>query len=142
MKRCSACAQSKPVKDFGSNKSKADGLQTVCIVCKSEYNKQYYVRNPNPLARREAADRLRAGNRRFVYDYLSRHPCVDCGTTDWRVLDFDHVAGEKLRDISKMINSNSLEILQAEVAKCVVRCRNCHALVTYERANSWRFWFK
>ena len=33
----------------------------------------------------------------------------------------------------------SVAIIMAEIAKCDVRCRNCHAKVTYERmGENWR----
>jgi len=36
-------------------------------------------------------------------------------------------------------NGFSLSIVVAEVEKCDVRCRNCHAIATYERmGRNWR----
>lgn len=36
-------------------------------------------------------------------------------------------------------NGFSVAIIAAEIDRCDVRCRNCHAIVTYERmGGSWR----
>ncbi len=67
--------------------------------------------------------------RRFVRRHLRRHPCVDCPVTDIRVLEFDHVRGTKRAAVSTLVNRGStLEIISAEIAKCDVRCANCHRL--------------
>jgi hypothetical protein len=66
--------------------------------------------------------------------------CVDCGTDDIRVLEFDHVRGTKLGSISVLMKAGkSLATIQDEVAKCEVRCRNCHAIATAARRGST--WF-
>jgi hypothetical protein len=68
----------------------------------------------------------------FVLEYLKSHPCVDCGEVNPVVLEFDHVRGEKHFNISKASTLNiSLPRLQDEVAKCDVRCANCHRKKTY-----------
>ncbi len=57
---------------------------------------------------------------------LSR-PCVDCGEPDPIVLEFDHVRGEKRADVDSLITVGcSRALLLAEIAKCDVRCANCH----------------
>lgn len=73
-------------------------------------------------------------NREIVTKYLQNHPCVDCGNTDIRVLEFDHVKGQKLGNISHAVHQTwSKEKLLNEIAKCEVRCCNCHRIVTIER---------
>jgi len=55
------------------------------------------------------------------------HPCIDCGESDIRVLEFDHVRGEKKANIGDMAGANiAWQRIEAELAKCVVRCANCH----------------
>jgi hypothetical protein len=63
-----------------------------------------------------------------VIEYLRSHPCVDCGETDPVVLDFDHVDRFTKRwDIAGRIGYGlAWRTIQAEIAKCVVRCANCH----------------
>lgn len=62
-----------------------------------------------------------------VWQYLSEHPCVDCGESDLVVLQFDHVRGTKLYDIADLIrNRASHKRMFDEIAKCDVRCANCH----------------
>lgn len=85
--------------------------------------------------------KTRAAHLRRIGDYLLRHPCVDCGTADVRVLDFDHRVGvEKSAEVMKLAKAAySWERVSEEIAKCDVRCRNCHAIVTYERMGAnWR----
>ena len=73
-------------------------------------------------------------NRKFVESYLLSHPCIDCGNSDIRVLEFDHVRGEKLGNISHAVQRAwSIEKLKAEIDKCEVRCCNCHRIITINR---------
>ncbi|KQM82851.1 hypothetical protein ASE68_05945 [Agromyces sp. Leaf222] len=76
-----------------------------------------------------------------VGDYLSVHPCVDCGEADLRVLDFDHREHEhKDAEVMRLAQDGySISRVMSEIAKCDVRCRNCHARVTYARQGmTWR----
>ena len=67
-----------------------------------------------------------ARNLRFVYSILEACPCVDCGEQDIRVLDFDH-REPKERAVSKLaMNGYGYAALKREVAKCEIRCANCH----------------
>lgn len=76
--------------------------------------------------------------RRIVVEALSGG-CVDCGIRDIRVLEFDHVRGQKVGNVSTIIRRGWGEkIIVAEIAKCEVRCRNCHAIATLARlAHTW-----
>ena len=78
--------------------------------------------------------------REWVVEYLQQHPCVDCGTGDLRVLTFDHRdPGHKRAEISALVaNGYSLEAVTEEVAKCDVRCANCHLIRTREQRGWWR----
>lgn len=59
-------------------------------------------------------------------DVLLRSGCVDCGSSDLLVLEFDHIT-EKTELVGKLARDGcSLERLQREVARCEVRCANCH----------------
>lgn len=78
--------------------------------------------------------------RLYVLKYFQEHPCMDCGETDPLVLDFDHIDPKtKVNNISKLINSNhTIEILIDEIAKCEVRCSNCHRRKTARDFGSYR----
>jgi hypothetical protein len=61
--------------------------------------------------------------------------CIDCGyDADPVALQFDHVKGIKLFNIAESSSmTGGIKRLQTELAKCVVRCANCHAIRTQER---------
>lgn len=66
-------------------------------------------------------------SRRRVLAYLQEHPCVDCGERDPVLLDLDHVRGDKVESVSFMVRNNTgWQAIEAEIAKCEVRCANCH----------------
>lgn len=58
--------------------------------------------------------------------------CVDCGfKTHPHALQFDHLPQhEKKFAIGPAVASRSKESVLAEIAKCEVRCANCHAVKT------------
>lgn len=77
----------------------------------------------------------------LIAEYLRTHPCVDCGISGIRVLDFDHRPDTVKRAGVPVLAKNgySTTVVLGEIAKCDVRCRNCHAIVTYERmGDNWR----
>jgi hypothetical protein len=80
------------------------------------------------LARARYKARSKAKAKAWVLAYLLEHPCVDCGEVDPKVLEFDHRdPAEKARNVSRMVGDGlSIKIIEREVAKCDVRCCNCH----------------
>lgn len=129
MKICTSCKQVLSLDLFANNKAKKDGKHNQCKPCKKFYNQKYYgitkeIHNP---ARYERRVKEVAALRQLVLDYLLTHPCVDCGISDPIVLEFDHVRGEKSFNISDGIRrAKTKKDLLDEIAKCDVRCANCH----------------
>lgn len=95
-----------------------------------ECKRQAYRDNKAAYVNRAQALRTRISN--WIFAYKLKHPCVDCGEEDVRCLDFDH------RDrATKLFNIGnhrvmSLVKVQAEIAKCDVRCANCHRKKTWD----------
>lgn len=142
MKRCSKCKKEKVLNDF-SFKIKNAGLRhRQCKKCtrlliKNHYNKnrQYYL-----LKAGKRNKILRDTVNKFLCKYLLKNPCVDCGESDVRVLEFDH-KGEipKFKAVSSLIRLQyPLNKIQEEIDKCEIRCANCHRRKT---ARDFK-WFK
>jgi hypothetical protein len=84
------------------------------------------------------SSRARSRNRAFVQEWLRRHPCADCAEADPVVLEFDHV-DTKRAPVSTLVRGEcSLEVIADEIARCVVRCANCHRRRTAARAGHHR----
>ncbi|KJL31286.1 hypothetical protein [Microbacterium azadirachtae] len=142
-KRCGTCNQVKPLTEFNRKSSRIDGRQEVCRACNRESSRRYYRENRDRhlAVIRARTHAQRHESRAFVADYLADHPCVGCGVEDLRVLDFDHRPNSGKRDgVMQLVRDGfSIAIIADEIAKCDVRCRNCHAIVTYERmGGNWR----
>lgn len=142
-KRCGTCQESKPLTDFNRKTSRPDGHQEVCRECNRASSRQYYRENREHHIRviRARSDAQRLTSQAFIADYLREHPCIDCGIADLRVLDFDHRPHTDKRDgvMQHVRDGFSIPIIAAEIENCDVRCRNCHAIATYERMpRTWR----
>jgi len=139
MLRCSRCKTEKPASAFALNVSRASGHQGECRSCRVAINVVSYLRArdvQNPKRYAWKARRV-AQNQEWILDYLTSRWCVDCGNTDVRVLEFDHLR-DKEANISALMNNSSIARMQAEIAKCDVVCANCHRIRTYARAGSRR----
>ena len=75
--------------------------------------------------------------KRKMMDFYKTNPCVDCGETDPRVLDFDHVSIKK-HNISTLLKKEySWETILEEAKNCEVRCANCHRIKTAINQNHY-----
>lgn len=75
----------------------------------------------------------RYAERRLFIDACKSRPCLDCSVEyPACVMQFDHVRGRKLFQISTRMSCN-LERLKIEIAKCDVVCANCHSIRTHKR---------
>tara|TARA_Y100001001_G_scaffold163782_1_gene193805 strand:+ start:5619 stop:5984 length:366 start_codon:yes stop_codon:yes gene_type:complete len=97
----------------------------------------------NKEARQEKVKKERAEGRlkvkEFIWDHKKNNPCVDCGEDDPIVLDFDHVRGEKKFTMARATSLyRSLKKVKEEIAKCEIRCANCHRKVTHKRDERYR----
>lgn len=77
---------------------------------------------------------------RSIYvTYMADKFCIDCGESDFVVLVHDHVTGEKRGGVQELINrGNKWEAVLEEIAKCEIRCCNCHIRKTATRGNWWQ----
>ena len=138
---CASCRVGKALDAFPM-KDKAKGwYRSYCRPCGRERSKEHYYKNVaaymTRARKRAVTDRQR--NRAFVLEYLSRHPCIDCGESDPIVLEFDHRdLGAKLNEVSRLVYTNTLKAVQAEIEKCDVRCGNCHRIRTTSQFGSYR----
>jgi hypothetical protein len=137
---CRVCKMDKPVTEFGYRSRSRGTRHHICRSCTSDYNREWWVKNrvvQMPRIRRNRAKRDRELEQR-IWDILFDNACVDCGETDLAVLHFDHLR-DKVRDISTMWRSQrSWKAVELEIAKCEVRCANCHARKTARERGSYR----
>lgn len=96
-----------------------------CKDCHNTRQKEYYKTHPQSTNKS-------AKKRKAVLVEISRKgrdkPCADCGERyPFYVMDYDHVRGKKLFNISTAGACKiSVKKLQEEIAKCDVVCSNCH----------------
>jgi len=137
MKRCSKCGAVKPYAEFNRSGRNKDGYHSYCRDCSKAHYRNNILRHKANVRR---TSKIRLEQTRILIAEVLRGGCVDCGNTDIRVLEFDHVRGSKLRSVGEMVTRGvGIDVLTAEIEKCEVRCRNCHVIKTFDRrGGSWR----
>jgi hypothetical protein len=140
-KICCTCKRPKPLSEYNKRSRSTDGLQLRCRECSREWYEANRTEHIANVARRTAE--VREMFRERLALFLVVHPCIDCGERDIRCLDFDHVdPTSKAGNISAMLLwPVSWKRIEAELAKCVVRCANCHRRKTAADKSFWRHRF-
>jgi hypothetical protein len=112
---------------YYKNRNTPDGYLGQCKPCT--------VRRYGPgRSERAKRDRLR-----FQEIKLARG-CVDCGyKAHPAALDFDHRPGEIKTYAVCTMAGMSQALIDAEIAKCDVRCANCHRISTFNRGQLGQF---
>lgn len=137
-KTCYGCRISKPETDFNKKKK---GLQPFCRVCNALRSRAYYAANKekHKAAATERKKKNIAFVQKYVYDLLQQKGCISCSENHPAALDFDHVRGEKYKNVSSLIaQGSSLESVLEEIEKCDIRCANCHR----KRTAQTHGWYK
>ena len=127
LKFCIKCHVMKPITDFVFINRARGRRQSWCRPCDAQYKRAWYAKNRERHIGKVRVGRVRlaAENQARTWAYLAEHPCVDCGETDPIVLEFDHVR-DKARNVSTMARGWTWLRIAEEIAKCEVRCANCH----------------
>ena len=128
MARCNSCKKEKIEEEYSYRNKLLGKRQEICKTCTRKRirlhyanNKTYYL-NKASKRNKEVTNELRL----FIWNYLDLHPCVDCNEADPIVLEFDHLRDKKLSIANLVKNSSSIVTIKEEIAKCEVRCANCH----------------
>jgi hypothetical protein len=127
---CSGCGVLKPVQQFHFRDKPKSRRHSWCSECFNAYRRDHYRLNRAEYIQRNSRI-LRQRGRRWlqrIWEYLLVHPCVDCGESDPLVLEFDHIdRSTKRQTVSFLARSGyPWATIEAEIAKCQVRCANCH----------------
>jgi hypothetical protein len=127
MRICSHCKQEKSLSEFNFKNRKLGLKQYHCKNCSRKYVQFHYYKNKDYylLKARKRNTQNRKAIKQYIWDYLSKHSCVDCGEKDVIVLEFDHVK-DKSFTISTIGRDHRLDDIKKEITKCEVRCANCH----------------
>ena len=136
-KTCPTCKQTLCVTEFGFKNKEKTRRHSWCKKCDAAYKKKHYSANKEKYLHGATICnyRKRYAIRMKLLEYLSQHPCVDCGETDPIILEFDHRdPSEKVCNISRMVSDmKPLEAIFAEIQKCDVRCVACHRRKTVKQ---------
>lgn len=141
MKYCGTCKRLLPIEEFHRDSTRKGGYAYRCKLCALAYVKGRYKIHQTKYranaiiskAKRKAAaiDHLTA--------YLKDKSCTDCGNTDPITFEFDHIKGNKMASICKLVeNGVPWERISKEIEKCELVCANCHRRRTAFRGNWWR----
>jgi transcription elongation factor Elf1 len=142
MKTCNKCNLEKPLEEF--HKKRNSGPQPYCKPCSRDYQRELYEKNRLPMLKGiyERRNKRKLNVKKYLSEFYSANPCVDCGETDITTLEFDHTT-EKNFGINLAVHDGmSLERLAKELQHGEVRCANCHRKVTAERTQNWRWRYK
>ena len=146
-KKCSRCKKDKVCsedKELSEFHRRANGKwYSYCKECHREYTAAHYEANKEKYLAK--ARRYDKGHREkayaWLFQYFREHPCIDCGETNPIVLEFDHRDGEKKEcAVSSLLNGYRRLTVEQEIAKCDVRCANCHRKRTAIQRN-W-YWLE
>jgi hypothetical protein len=108
--------------------------EVVCVNChrrRTATRAGWSLLDPGSVAKLRSRPRVRR-NVAWLYEQLGRSRCVDCGERDPVVLEYDH-RGDKRCGVTRLAwHEYSIATIAAEIAKCEVRCGNCHRRRTAE----------
>ncbi|HET7738145.1 MAG TPA: hypothetical protein VFK32_06180 [Tepidiformaceae bacterium] len=114
------------------------GCEVVCCNCHRRRTYRRHGTDRSVISTRSIRHPRVRRNVAWVYELLADVECQDCGIFDPMVLEFDHVDGKRMNVMKMAWGEYALKTIRAEVAKCEVRCANCHRRRTISRGRHFR----
>jgi hypothetical protein len=95
------------------------------------YQQQHFQDNKEVVAQRKRDRRSKA---KQYMQAAKTAPCTDCNMTfPHYVMDFDHIANDKIKGLSVLAREGDLAGVITEMAKCELVCANCHRIRSWKR---------
>lgn len=122
---CAKCSEAKEASDFYPSALRT-GKRIWCKSCHRDYYREKVAANPRYFL--EYQLRSRAKKRAAVTALKVAAGCADCGEAHPACLEYHHRdPSEKVIEVVKLVDQNTKwNKLEAEIAKCIVLCANCH----------------
>ena len=132
-KLCGMCKKDLPTENFAFKNKTNNKLQKHYKKYQKKYKKTHYKSNKQKYIGKSIE--WRKARRLKFFNWLNEQSCVDCGISDVRVLEFDHLdPSVKEYNISQIIEGPE-DKLQKELNKCDIVCANCHRIRTAKQFN-------
>jgi hypothetical protein len=115
--------------------------EVVCVNChrrRTARRARWRRADASEVSRRPYITAPVARNFAHLDRILRQSGCVDCGERDPLILEFDHVGPKTAKVTSLAWFGCSLKTIDDEIARCEVRCANCHRRVTARRGGHYR----
>lgn len=133
MKTCNICHLAKELTEFNVRNRAKNTYHGYCKDCAKTYQQQWYAANKSE--HKQDVYRLRRIRLEEIRTYIRQlkesTPCTDCGRNyPWYVMDFDHIR-DKTDTVSQIARHQTLTRVIEEIAKCEIRCANCHRIKTF-----------
>lgn len=83
----------------------------------------------------EVKHKRRLELREWFIELKKTKECIECGNSDFRVLDFHHHT-DKVIEVSISVDGRwGKDRILSEIDKCDVLCSNCHRILHWEERN-------
>jgi 5-methylcytosine-specific restriction endonuclease McrA len=126
------------VKQGCSLKRLTSELENCELVCANCHRLRTIERDrPDRLPSQAARPRVER-NLRYVASVLDVSSCTDCGETQASLLEFDHVGPKRDSVVQLAFTEYSIRAIEEEIARCEVRCANCHRRRTHGVTGTFR----
>jgi hypothetical protein len=132
---CSKCGKLKHISNFNKCSVSKTGHASRCKECARIYavrrNIIYTDNFGISIYSKKRKERIN-----WLREQKSNKPCIDCGKIfDPECMDYDHVSGNKINSISRMVlNNYSYNDILKEMEKCELVCVLCHNKRTNNRS--------
>jgi len=139
MKTCCVCHEELPESEFNKNKTRKDGLSTLCRACSRARSKRFYQENTESQKQYITLRRQKRKEESIpkILEILAGG-CSSCSEKDIRCLDFHHVENKKKSVMVLLREGYGWEAIKEEIDKCIVLCSNCHRKLTSESNGCWK----
>jgi len=137
---CKKCQSEKSVEEFSFRDTLKSRRHHICKACHTQYRHDHYLKNREKYIVKAHKWNIKQREvlKEFILEKLKHSSCRDCGESDILVLDFDHVSDKKFSIAHMFKNNYSVTAIEQEMAKCIIRCSNCHRRKTAKEVGYWK----